>query len=147
MGRKSQISYGLYVARGFVSAHLAQGTGFNEEDLKVLMESLLNMYEHDRSASKGLMSTRKLFVFKHIGTDPNNAEQNKRQAMLGCAPAHRLLDLGQVVTIQLKDQSKPPRHFSDYSVTAEASKLPRGVQMLELDYWDEDRWANDWKEA
>ncbi|MBF6593302.1 MAG: type I-C CRISPR-associated protein Cas7/Csd2 [Thermaceae bacterium] len=144
MGRKSQISYGLYVARGFISAHLAQGTGFSEDDLKVLLESLLNMYEHDRSASKGLMSTRKLIVFKHVGTDPNNTEQNGRQAMLGCAPAHRLLDLGQVVSIHLSDQSKPPRHFSDYEVVAEASKLPRGVQMLELDYWDEGKLETGW---
>jgi len=145
MGRKSQISYGLYVARGFISAHLAQGTGFSEEDLKVLLESLLNMYEHDRSASKGQMSTRKLIVFRHVGTaDPSNAEQNKRQAMLGCAPAHRLLDLGQVVSISLNDESKPPRHFSDYEVKAEASKLPKGVQMLELDYWDEGKYFSGW---
>lgn len=144
MGRKSQISYGLYVARGFVSAHLAQGTGFSEADLKVLLESLLNMYEHDRSASKGQMSTRRLIVFKHVGTDPNNAEQNKRQAMLGCAPAHRLLDLGQVVSIRLLDESKPPRHFSDYEVKAETNKLPKGVQMLELDSWDETKFASGW---
>ncbi len=144
MGRKSQISYGLFVARGFISAHLAQGTGFSEADLKVLLESLLNMYEHDRSASKGQMSTRKLIVFKHVGSDPNNAEQNQRQAMLGCAPAHRLLDLGQVVSVRLLDESKPPRHFSDYEVVAEASKLPKGVQMLELDYWDEAKLASGW---
>lgn len=144
MGRKSQISYGLYIARGFISAHLAQGTKFSEDDLKVLLESLLSMYEHDRSASKGQMSTRKLIVFKHVGNDPNNAEQNQRQAMLGCAPAHRLLDLGQVVSVRLLDESKPPRHFSDYEVVAEASKLPRGVQMLELDYWDEGKLETGW---
>ncbi|MBS3932834.1 MAG: type I-C CRISPR-associated protein Cas7/Csd2 [Truepera sp.] len=145
MGRKSQISYGLYIAKGFISAHLAQGTGFGEADLKVLLESLLNMYEHDRSASKGQMSTRKLIVFKHVGnTDPGNTEQNKRQAMLGCAPAHQLLDLGQVVSVRLLDESRPPRHFSDYEVLADASKLPKGVRMLELDYWDEGRFANGW---
>jgi len=145
MGRKSQISYGLYVAKGFISAHLAQGTGFSEADLKVLLESLLNMYEHDRSASKGQMSTRKLFVFKHVGNgDPANVEQNARQAKLGCAPAHRLLDLGQVVSVRLLDEGRPPRHFSDYEVKAEASKLPKGVQMLELDYWDEARFESGW---
>jgi CRISPR-associated protein Csd2 len=144
MGRKSQISYGLYVARGFISAHLAHSTGFSEDDVKVLLESLCNMYEHDRSASKGQMSTRKLVVFKHVGTDPNNAEQNKRQAMLGCAPAHRLLDLGQVVSIRLLDESKPPRHFSDYEVAVDAHKLPKGVQLMELDSWDEASFEKNW---
>jgi CRISPR-associated protein Csd2 len=144
MGRKSQISYGLYAARGFISAHLAQGTGFSEADLKVLLESLLNMYEHDRSASKGQMSTRKLVVFKHVGTDPHNAEQNKRQAMLGCAPAHRLLDMGQVVSIGLRDENRPPRHFSDYLVVVDAHKLPKGVQLLELDSWDEASFEKNW---
>lgn len=147
MGRKSQISYGLYVAKGFISAHLAQGTGFSEADLKILFESLLNMYDHDRSASKGLMATRRLIVFKHVGTDPNNVEQNKRQAMLGCAPAHRLLDLGQVVSLHLKDESKPARSFSDYEFVADASKLPKGVQMLDLDYWDEDKFSSGWQSA
>lgn len=144
MGRKSQVSYGLYLAKGFISAHLAQGTGFGEADLKLLVEALMNMFEHDRSASKGHMATRRLYLFKHVGTDPNNAEQNRRQAMLGCAPAHRLLDLGQVVSIRLHDESKPPRHFSDYKLQAETSKLPRGVQMLELDYWDEAKFASGW---
>jgi CRISPR-associated protein Csd2 len=67
MGRKALIPYGLYAAKGFVSAHLAQGTGFSETDLGNLWEALANMYDHDRSASKGMMSCRKLFVFKHVG--------------------------------------------------------------------------------
>ncbi|GIW24903.1 type I-C CRISPR-associated protein Cas7/Csd2 [Meiothermus sp.] len=139
MGRKSQVPYGLYLAKGFISAHLAQGTGFSEADLKLLVEALLNMYEHDRSASKGHMATRRLYLFQHVGTDPNNAEQNKRQAMLGCAPAHRLLDLGQVVSARLLDEGKPPRRFADYEVKADPAKLPKGVRMLELDAWDEAR--------
>lgn len=138
MGRKSLVPYGLYVARGFVSAHLAQGTGFSQEDLKLLVEALLNMFEHDRSASKGHMATRRLYLFQHVGTNPNNPE-NRRQAMLGCAPAHRLLDLGQVVFARLLDETRPPRRFADYEVKADPERLPKGVRMLELDQWDEER--------
>lgn len=141
MGRKSQVSYGLYLAKGFISAHLAQSTGFSEADLKLLMEALLNMYEHDRSASKGMMSTRRLYLFQHVGTDPHNTQQNQRQAMLGCAPAHRLLDLGQVVSVRRLDESRPPRRFADYEVKADPAKLPKGVRMLELSEWDEARFV------
>ena len=83
MGRKSLIPYGLYFGKGFISAHLAQQTGFGADDLKLLFEAVLNMYEHDRSASKGVMTVRApLYVFKHIGTD-TDIEQRKSQAMLG----------------------------------------------------------------
>ncbi len=144
MGRKSQVAYGLYMAKGFISAHLAQGTGFSQADLKLLVEALLNMFEHDRSASKGHMATRRLYLFKHVGNgDPGNAEQNKRQALLGCAPAHRLLDLGEVVSVRRLDESKPPRSFADYQIVADPQKLPKGVVMLELDQWDEERF-NGW---
>jgi CRISPR-associated protein Csd2 len=140
MGRKSQVAYGLYMAKGFISAHLAQGTGFSQADLKLLVEALLNMFEHDRSASKGHMATRRLYLFKHVGNgDPGNAEQNKRQALLGCAPAHRLLDLGEVVSVRRLDESKPPRSFADYQIMADPQKLPKGVVMLELDQWDEEK--------
>jgi CRISPR-associated protein Csd2 len=94
MGRKALIPYGLYACKGFISAHLAQGTGFSDADLAHLWEALLGMWDHDRSASKGVMSCRGLYVFKHIGTDTDPA-QRVRQAMLGCAPAHRLLDFSQ----------------------------------------------------
>lgn len=133
MGRKSIIPYGLYVGKGFISAHLAQepqengrgGTGFSEDDLGLFWDALLKMYEHDRSASKGLMSVREpVFVFKHVGTD-SNLEQRSRQAILGCAPAHKLFDL---VSIEPKDQSKPARTFTDYQVTFKASALPKGVE-------------------
>ncbi|MDT7919835.1 MAG: type I-C CRISPR-associated protein Cas7/Csd2 [Meiothermus sp.] len=140
MGRKSQVAYGLYMAKGFISAHLAQGTGFSQADLKLLVEALLNMFEHDRSASKGHMATRRLYLFKHVGNgDPGNAEQNKRQALLGCAPAHRLLDLGEVVSVRRLDESKPPRSFADYQIMADPQKLPKGVVMLELGEWDEEK--------
>ena len=147
MGRKSLIPYGLFIAKGFISAHLAQGTKFTESDLSVLLESLMNMYDFDRSASKGLMATRRLIVFKHIGTDNGNLEDQKRQAMLGCAPAQRLLDLGQVVSVTLNDPNKSPRAYSDYKITTDATKLPRGVEMLELEYWDAGALQSGWKSA
>ena len=85
MGRKQIIPFGLYEVRGFVSANLAEETGFDEEDLNVLFESILNMYEHDRSASKGEMAVvSPLIIFKHVGTD-SDAEQRVRQAKLGGA--------------------------------------------------------------
>ena len=134
MGRKSLIPYGLYLAKGFVSAHLADGTKFSEADLNLLFEALENMYDHDRSASKGMMSCRRLIVFKHIGTD-TDAGQRERQAKLGCAPAHRLLDVSeegeeQVVNIRLKDDARPPRSFADYQVTVHADRLPKGVEIV-----------------
>ena len=125
MGRKSLIPYGLYAAKGFISANLADDTGFSEEDLALLWEALLGMYEHDRSASKGLMSVREpVFVFKHIGTDTND-EQRTRQAMLGCAPAHRLFDL---VEVHKRQGVTAPRKFTDYEVTFHQSRLPAGVE-------------------
>ncbi len=125
MGRKSLIPYGLYQAKGFISAHLAAGTGFGDEDLDLFWEALLKMYEHDRSASKGLMSVREpIFVFKHVGTD-SNEEQRGRQAKLGCAPAHKLFDL---VEVRKREGVASPRSFGDYEVTFHRSRLPNGVQ-------------------
>lgn len=128
MGRKTLIPYGLYVAKGFISANLAKGTGFSDSDLDNLWEALLNMYDHDRSASKGMMSCRGLYVFKHVGTD---SDQNQRikQAMLGCAPAHRLLDRGAIIDITKKSAGSP-RSFSDYEVVVHRDRLPSGVELL-----------------
>jgi CRISPR-associated protein Csd2 len=128
MGRKALIPYGLYVAKGFISANLAKGTGFSDDDLKNLWEALLNMYDHDRSASKGMMSCRGLYVFKHVGTD-SNPEQRIKQAMLGCAPAHKLLDKGAIVDIVRKSTTSP-RSFSDYEVVIHRDRLPAGVELL-----------------
>jgi CRISPR-associated protein Csd2 len=129
MGRKALIPYGLFLGRGFISAHLAQETGFSDADLALLWEALLNMYEHDRSASKGLMSVhRPLYVFRHVGTDTDPA-QRRRQAMLGCAPAHELFDL---VEVKRKDGVEAPRGFGDYEVTVHRDRLPQGVTLLEL---------------
>lgn len=129
MGRKALIPYGLYVTKGFVSANLAKGTGFSDDDLKNLWEALLNMYDHDRSASKGMMSCRGLYVFKHVGTD---TDPNKRikQAMLGCAPAHKLLDKDAIVEVK-KKKDGAPRNFADYyDVVIHHDRLPAGVELL-----------------
>lgn len=128
MGRKALIPYGLYVAKGFISANLAKGTGFSDDDLKNLWEALLNMYDHDRSASKGMMSCRGLYVFKHVGTDTDQ-NQRVKQAMLGCAPAHKLLDKGAIVDIVRKSAASP-RSFSDYEVVVHRDRLPAGVELL-----------------
>lgn len=134
MGRKALIPYGLYVAKGFISANLAGGVGFSEEDLKLLREAINGMYEQDHSASKGLMSVRGPgFLFRHDGTDAN-AEQRARQAKLGCAPAHVLFDL---VTkkIHKQDGVKAPRSFGDYLVPTHdeiKKELPKGITLLEL---------------
>lgn len=139
MGRKQLIPYGLYAAKGFISAHLAEGTGFTENDLALLWEALANMYDHDRSASKGFISRRGLYVFKHVGTD-TNGEQRTRQAMLGCAPAQALLDLGKVVSIakneteMKKDGVTSPRKFAHYSVSVNNGKIPSGIEVL---VWDD----------
>jgi len=143
MGRKNLIPYGLYAAKGFISANLADetqnGTGFSEQDLALCWEALASMYDHDRSASKGMMSCRGLYVFKHVGTD-TDPEQRKRQAMLGCAPAQALLDLGKVIDISKnedemkKDAVTSPRKFSHYAVRVTRDRLPAGV---ELWVWDD----------
>lgn len=125
MGRKSLIPYGLYIGKGFISAHLADGTGFSEDDLAVFWAALLGMFEHDRSASKGLMSVREpVFVFKHVGTDSDEA-QRAQQARLGCSPAHRLFDL---VQVRRREGVMAPRQYSDYDVQFDLERLPRGVE-------------------
>ncbi len=130
MGRKSLIPYGLFIGKGFVSAHLAKQTGFGQDDLKLLFEALLNMYEHDRSASKGIMTVRApIYVFKHVGTD-TNAEQRQAQAMLGCAPAQVLFE--SVVKVKKDDDIASPRRFGDYKVTVAQENVPKGVELLEL---------------
>jgi CRISPR-associated protein Csd2 len=141
MGRKNLIPYGFYAAKGFISANLAQDTGFSQDDLTLFWEALANMYDHDRSSSKGMMSCRGLYVFKHVGTDSDET-QRVRQAMLGCAPAHRLLDFSSprrkldntIVEIGYRNGlSGSPRSFADYNVGEHAERVPKGV---ELWVWD-----------
>lgn len=115
MGRKATVPYGLYVCHGFVSANLAQQTGFSEEDLVLFWDSLKNMFDVDRSAARGMMSAQKLIVFTH-------------ESLLGCAPANKLFDL---VKVEKKCEGAP-RSFSDYVVTINKDALPVGVSVKEL---------------
>ncbi|MDO5620642.1 MAG: type I-C CRISPR-associated protein Cas7/Csd2 [Paracoccus sp. (in: a-proteobacteria)] len=128
MGRKHIVPYGLYVAHGFVSAKLAERTGFGADDLELLFEALSNLFEHDRSAARGEMATRKLIVFRHANA-------------LGNAPAHQLFDRVQIRRMVegeahdldgRLDNLPPARRFSDYSVTVDSTDLPEGVEVLEL---------------
>jgi CRISPR-associated protein Csd2 len=114
MGRKATVPYGLYVCHGFISANLAQQTGFSEEDLALFWDALKNMFDVDRSAARGLMSAQKLIVFKH-------------ESVLGNAPANKLFDL---VKIEKKCEGAP-RKFSDYIVTIDDKNLPVGVSIEE----------------
>jgi CRISPR-associated protein Csd2 len=116
MGRKHTVPYGLYRAHGFVSAFLAKQTGFSEEDLQLLWQALTQMFEHDRSAARGEMATRGLYVFKH-------------ESELGNAPAHALFDR---VLVKRKEGVDVPRRFEDYQVTASDADLPAGVTLLRM---------------
>ena len=140
MGRKQFIPYGLYEARGFVSANLADETGFDERDLRILFESILNMYEHDRSASKGEMSViSPLVIFKHVGTDSDEA-QRIRQCKLGCAAAHKLFE---TVSLAKKEEVQSPRNYTDYNCKMDLSVIPRGVEVGFLcDPYSEIVWGN-----
>lgn len=114
MGRKNLIPYGLYRCHGFISAHLARETGFSDQDLELLWQSLTQMFDHDRSASRGTMAPQKLVVFKH-------------QTALGNAPAHKLFERVQVS----RKNGSPARTFADYDVTVDKNGLPTGIEVIE----------------
>lgn len=116
MGRKEIVPYGLYVAHGFISPHLAEDTGFSNEDLELLWQALINMFEHDHSAARGEMSSQKLFVFEH-------------DSRLGNAPAHSLFAR---INIERSDLSRPARSFSDYQVQLSRDNLPSGISVDEM---------------
>lgn len=114
MGRKTYIPYGLYRVHGFISAPLAKQTGFSKDDLKLFWDALQNMFDHDRSAARGEMASRKLIVFKH-------------DSELGNTPAHTLFDR---INIMRNDESKPARDFSDYTITIPTqTNMPQGVTL------------------
>jgi CRISPR-associated protein Csd2 len=119
MGRKHIVPYGLYRAEGYVSAKLAndetKGTKFSAEDLELLWDALINMFEHDHSAARGKMAARKLVIFKH-------------ESELGNAPAHKLFEL---VKVSKNPQVNPSRSFSDYEVSVDTANLPAGVTIIE----------------
>lgn len=136
MGRKSLVPYGLFVGKLFISAHLAKQTGFSKDDLKLLVEALLGMYEHDRSASKGIMTVRQpIYCFKHVGTDGDEA-QRQRQAMLGCCPAQVLFEEAVLVEKDTdamgEDEAPAPRRFGHYRIVPQPDKVPDGVELLKL---------------
>ncbi|HHV97070.1 MAG TPA: type I-C CRISPR-associated protein Cas7/Csd2 [Clostridiaceae bacterium] len=116
MGRKQIVPYALYRVEGYVSANLAKKTGFSEQDLELLWEAIINMFEHDRSAARGNMSTRELIVFKH-------------QSEFGNCPAYKLFD---TIVIKRKDENKPPRSFNDYDVIIDKTAIPPGVEMIRM---------------
>lgn len=114
MGRKHTVPYGLYVAHGFVSAFLAKQTGFSADDLELFFKSLEDMFEHDRSAARGQMATRGLYVFKH------NSE-------LGNAHAHALFER---IAVQRRAGVEVARGFADYGVSIAETGMPSGVELL-----------------
>lgn len=114
MGRKYIVPYGLYRVEGFVSANLARKvTGFSEEDLALLWQAILNMFENDHSAARGKMAVRKLIIFKH-------------ESELGCAPAYKLFDS---VKVERREGIEVPRCFSDYKIEV-LQELPQGVNCI-----------------
>jgi CRISPR-associated protein Csd2 len=119
MGRKHIVPYALYRVEGYVSAKLAndpgKGTGFSEEDLELFWEAMVNLFEHDHSAARGKMATRKLVIFKH-------------ESELGNAPSHKLFE---TVTVQQVYGGRPPRSFADYAVCIEQERVPAGVMVFE----------------
>lgn len=124
--RKHFVPFGLYKVTGFISANLAEETGFDDEDLGILFEAIMNMYEHDRTASKGHMAVvSPLIIFKHVGTD-SNLEQRERQAKLGCAPAHKLFEL---VAVERKPDVETAQSYKDYLAQVNISDVPAGVEV------------------
>ena len=114
MGRKATVPYGLYRCHGFVSAHLAGKTGFSADDLELFWQALEHMFDHDRSAARGEMTARGLYIFQH-------------SSQLGNAPAHSLFER---VSAQLQDPSKPPRNFSDYQLSINQDDLPAEINLI-----------------
>lgn len=117
MGRKHIVPYALYRTEGYISAPLAEKTGFNAEDLELLWEALVNMFEHDRSAARGKMAARRLYVFKHA-------------SRLGNASAQQLFDLVRVEPAE--GRQGPPRSFDDYVVSVARDQVPANVELAEM---------------
>ena len=129
MGNKHIVPYALYAAKAYVSPAFAERTGFTTTDLEVLFDALNHMFEHDRSAARGEMVVRGIYDFEHVGTQhENNAEQNMREARLGCAHAHKLFE---GIEVKLKDGVEFPQSFADYEVRCKwnDTDLPAGVKL------------------
>lgn len=115
MGRKHIVPYALYRLEGFVSAALAEKTGFSLEDLELFWEALENMFEHDRSSSRGKMASQRLIVFEH-------------ESKFGNAPAHKLFE---TVKVHKVDETRPPRSYHDYRVEIDRAMVPGGVRVID----------------
>jgi CRISPR-associated protein Csd2 len=116
IGRKTLIPYGLYMMRGFYSAALADQTGVTNQDLELFWEALVKMWDCDRSASRGMMAPRGLYIFSH-------------ESKLGNAPAHKLFER---IQVERKDSVEVPRRFEDYDVAVNESDIPQGVNLTQL---------------
>ena len=117
MGRKNIVPYGLYRAEGYISANLARKvTGFSEEDLDLLWEAIINMFEHDHSAARGKMAVRELVVFKH-------------SKELGDCPAYKLFD---AVEVKRKEGVVYPRKYQDYTICVHEEKIPESVTVKRM---------------
>ena len=114
MGKKSIIPYALYRAEGYVSAPLANKTGLSEEDLDLLWEAIINMFENDHSAARGKMCMRKLYIFKH-------------ESPLGNCPSHLLFDK---IDIKPVVEKEAPRGFKDYEISVDRN-IPAGIELIE----------------
>jgi len=117
MGRKNVVPYALYRTEGYISAFLANQTGFSEDDLNLFWEALLNMFEHDHSAARGKMSAKKLIVFKH-------------ETALGNAPSYKLFDALKIDRVNKDDL--PARKFEDYEIKLVRDNVPQGVEIIEM---------------
>lgn len=116
MGRKNIVPYGLYRAEGFISANLARKvTGFSEEDLELLWEAIINMFEHDHSAARGKMAVRRLIVFKH-------------SRELGDCPSYKLFD---AVEVKRKEGVEFARQYSDYEIAIHREQIPESVEVMD----------------
>lgn len=117
MGRKNIVPYGLYRVEGYISANLARKvTGFSEEDLDLLWEAIINMFENDHSAARGKMAVRELIVFKH-------------SKELGDCPAYKLFD---AVELRKKEEIEYPRKYQDYTVQIHEEMIPDSVEMKRM---------------
>lgn len=113
-GRKNTVPYALYRMHGFISAVDAGKTKFNEGDLALVWEALLNAFEHDRAAARGEMNPRGLIIFRH-------------ESHLGNARSGELFE--RVTVKHAAHAAVPPRSFADYTITVNSADMPKGVTL------------------
>ncbi|MFH0726975.1 MAG: type I-C CRISPR-associated protein Cas7/Csd2 [Pseudomonadota bacterium] len=127
MGHKHIVPYALYAAKCYISPPFAERTGFTTDDLDLFFKALNEMFTHDRSAARGEMVVRGIYDFEHVGSQhPNNAEQNRKEARLGCYHAHKLFE---GLKVDLKPGKTFPESFTDYDIANSWTEdaLPNGV--------------------